>query len=77
MVSNDDFDGKATHLICFYLHINFEQKYPKPAIVRCRQTEGIGIARSQSEALSEETDNNLALSASDVTDWSKGSNLAS
>jgi hypothetical protein len=33
MVSNDDFDGKATHLICFYLHINFEQKYPKPAIV--------------------------------------------
>ena len=34
MVSNDDFDGKATHLNCFYLHINFEQKYPKPAIVR-------------------------------------------
>ena len=33
MVSNDDFDGKATHLNCFYLHINFEQKYPKPAIV--------------------------------------------
>ena len=30
MVSNDDFGGKATH---FYLHINFEQKYPKPAIV--------------------------------------------
>ena len=26
MVSNDDFDGKATHLSCFYLHINFEQK---------------------------------------------------
>ena len=34
MVSSDDFDGKATHLNCFYLHINFEQKYPKPAIVR-------------------------------------------
>ena len=33
MVSNDDFDGKATHLNCFYLQINFEQKYPKPAIV--------------------------------------------
>ena len=33
MVANDDFDGKATHLNCFYLHINFEQKYPKPAIV--------------------------------------------
>ena len=35
MVSNDDFDGKATHLNCFYLHINFEQIYPKPAIVLC------------------------------------------
>ena len=35
MVSNDDFDGKATNLNCFYLHINFEQKYPKPAIVIC------------------------------------------
>ena len=33
MVSNDDFDGNATHLNCFYLHINFEQKYLKPAIV--------------------------------------------
>ena len=33
MVSNDDFDGKATNFNCFYLHINFEQKYPKPAIV--------------------------------------------
>ena len=33
MVSNNDFDGKATHLNCFYLYINFEQKYPKPAIV--------------------------------------------
>jgi hypothetical protein len=33
MVSNDDFDGKETNLSCFYLHINFEQKYPKPAIV--------------------------------------------
>ena len=36
MVSNDDFDGKATHLNCFYLHINFEQIYPKPAIVAPR-----------------------------------------
>ena len=33
MISNDDFDGKATYLNCFYLHINFEQKYPKPAIM--------------------------------------------
>jgi hypothetical protein len=33
MVSNDDFDGKATHLNCFYLHKNFEQKYLKHAIV--------------------------------------------
>ena len=34
MDSNDNFDGKATNLNYFYLHINFEQKYPKPAIVR-------------------------------------------
>ena len=34
MVSNDDFDGKATNLNYFYLHINFEQKYLKPAIVK-------------------------------------------
>ena len=33
MVSNDDFDGKATNLNGFYLHINFEQKSPKTAIV--------------------------------------------
>ena len=39
MVSNDDFDGKATHLICFYMHINFEQKYHKPAIVHSQQTQ--------------------------------------
>ena len=38
MVSNDDFDGKATHLNCFYLHINFEQKYPKPAIVNLQMS---------------------------------------
>ena len=37
MVSNDDFDGKATNLNCVYLHINFEQKYPKPAIVDCQK----------------------------------------
>ena len=29
MVSNDDFDGKATHLNYFHLHINFEKKIPK------------------------------------------------
>ena len=34
MVANDDFNGKAIHLNCFYMHINFEQKYPKPTIVR-------------------------------------------
>ena len=34
MISND-FDGKATHLNYFYLHINFEQNYPKPAICIC------------------------------------------
>ena len=33
MVSNNHFDGKGTHLNCFYLHINFEQKYPKLAIL--------------------------------------------
>ena len=33
MVSNDDLDGNATHLSCFYQHINSEQKYPEPAIV--------------------------------------------
>jgi hypothetical protein len=33
MVANDDFDGKASHLNCFYMHMNFEQKYPKLAIV--------------------------------------------
>ena len=33
MVANDDFDGKATHVNCFYMHMNFEQKYPKPAIL--------------------------------------------
>ena len=39
MVSNDDFDDKATHSNCFYLHINFEQKYPEPAIVNPESTE--------------------------------------
>ena len=34
MVANNDFDGKATHLNCFYMHLIFEQKYPKPAIVK-------------------------------------------
>ena len=36
MVSSDDFDGKATNLDGFYLHFNFEQKNPKPAIVASR-----------------------------------------
>ena len=36
MVAND-FDGKATHLNGFYMHMNFEQKYPKPAIVVVKQ----------------------------------------
>ena len=45
MVSNDDFDSKATNLSCFYLHINFEQKYPKPAIVICGLiSQGISIS---------------------------------
>ena len=38
MVANDDCDGKAaTHLNCFYMHMIFEQKYPKPAIVLCEK----------------------------------------
>ena len=32
MVANDDFDDKAIHLNCFYMHMNFEQKYPQPTI---------------------------------------------
>ena len=39
MVSNDDFDGRATNLNCFYLHVNFEQKYPKPTIVALMDSE--------------------------------------
>ncbi len=34
MVANDDFDGKATYLNCFYMLMNFEQKYLKPATVK-------------------------------------------
>ena len=37
---------------------------------KCRPSDGIGMAWSQSEALSEDTASNLALSASDVVDWS-------
>ena len=33
MDTNDDFYGKEFNLNCFYMHINFEQKYPKTAIV--------------------------------------------
>ena len=36
MVSNDDFDGKATNLNYLYLQTNFEQKFLKPAIVARR-----------------------------------------
>jgi hypothetical protein len=32
MVANDD---KATNSNCFHMHLIFEQKYPKPAIVQC------------------------------------------
>ena len=49
MVSNDDFDGKATHLNSFYLHINFEQKYPKPAIVAERRPKGLKPEYGKSE----------------------------
>ena len=38
---NDDFDGKENHLNCFYMHMIFEQKYPKPALVSGQK--GIGI----------------------------------
>ena len=44
--ANDHFDGKATHLTCFYLHINFEQKYPKPDIVS-RESVSMGAAGAQ------------------------------
>ena len=37
MVSND-FDGKATHLNCFYMNIRFEPKYAKPAKVSWEKT---------------------------------------
>ena len=33
MVAKDDFDGNATHLNCFFMRLNFEQKHPKLAIV--------------------------------------------
>ena len=33
MDTNDDFYGKEPNLNCFYMHTNFEQKYPKMAIV--------------------------------------------
>ena len=33
MDTNDDFYGKEFNLNCFYMHINFDQKYPKTAIV--------------------------------------------
>ena len=36
MDTNDDFYGKELNLNCFYMHTNFEQKYPKTAIVNGR-----------------------------------------
>ena len=33
MDTNDDFYGKELNLNYFYMHTNFEQKYPKKAIV--------------------------------------------
>ena len=33
MDTNDDFYGKELNLNCFYMHTNFEQKYPITAIV--------------------------------------------
>ena len=33
MATNDDFYGKELNLNCFYMHTNFEQKYPKTAVV--------------------------------------------
>jgi hydrogenase maturation factor len=38
MDTNDDFYGKELNLNCFYMHTNFEQKYPKTAIVICMDT---------------------------------------
>ena len=43
MVANDNFDGKATHLNCFFMHLNFEQKYPKPAMYSGWCNEGLCI----------------------------------
>ena len=37
MDTNDDFYGKELNLNCFYMHSNFEQKYPKTAIVHSVQ----------------------------------------
>ena len=37
MVAKYDFDGKATQLNCFYMHMIFEKKYRKPAIVQLWQ----------------------------------------
>ena len=34
MDTNDDFYSKELNLNCFYMHTNFEQKYPKTAIVQ-------------------------------------------
>ena len=33
MDTNDDFYGKELNLNCFYMHTNFEQKYPEMVTV--------------------------------------------
>ena len=37
MGTNDDFYDKEFNLNCFYMPSNFEQKYPKTAIVRLQE----------------------------------------
>ena len=59
MVSNDDFGGKATNLCCFQLHINFEQNYPKPAIVRWSRKVHQRSEQDQTRVKSQSKDMNL------------------
>ena len=42
MESNDDFYGKELNLNCFYMHTNFEQKYPKTAVVKGKNKSSFG-----------------------------------
>ena len=41
MDTNDDLYGKELNLNCFYMHTNFEQKYPKTAIVIGNEKEAL------------------------------------